>query len=93
MRKRQDLQELVAEVVRRGHGDELIHLSVPPTASEQLQLLAAQLQGAPFVIWPKSWEMLEEWLDYYSKVFAVVDHQTSVTKRGGITHESIAESP
>jgi hypothetical protein len=73
MRKPAEIQELAAEVVRRGHSEELIALSVPPTASERLQLLAAQLQGRPFVIWPKTWEILEEWLDYYAKVFASPD--------------------
>ena len=70
MRKQRDIQELATEVLRRGHGQEKIALSVPPTASERLQLLPAQLQGRPFVIWPKTWEILEEWLDYYAKVFA-----------------------
>ena len=88
MRNRRDIQELAAEVVRRGHGEELIHLSVPPTASERLQLLAAQLQGTPIVIWPKNWEMLEEWLDYYAKVFANPNQQTGATEQASIPHET-----
>ena len=93
MRNRREIQEQAAEVVRRGHGEELIHLSVPPTASERLQLLAAQHQSTPFVIWPKRWDMLEEWLDYYAKVFANPDQQTGATEQASIPHETVTSRP
>jgi len=52
MPRRPDLRELTAEVVRRSGGSQVVHLSDPPTASEQLQLLAARLQRRPVAIVP-----------------------------------------
>jgi hypothetical protein len=61
MRKRPDLHELAAEIVRRSGGSQVVHLSDPPTASEQLQLLAARLQRLPVAIVPVRCDTIEEW--------------------------------
>ena len=65
MRKRPDLRELAAEIVRRSGGSNVIHLSDPPTASEQLQLLAARLQRRPVAIVPVRCATTEEWQRRY----------------------------
>jgi hypothetical protein len=65
MPRRPDLRELTAEVVRRSGGGNVIHLSDPPTVSEQLQLLAARLQRRPIAIVPHKCATVEDWMAGY----------------------------
>jgi hypothetical protein len=68
--KQSELRAIAVEVVRRvGPIEGVIYVTVPPTPAEELQLLAAELQGAQFVISPKKWEQLEEWFEYSAARF------------------------
>jgi hypothetical protein len=65
MRKRYDLHDLAAEVVRRADSSHIIRLSIPPTPTERLQLLAARLEGRPIAIMPIPCETMDEWVRRY----------------------------
>jgi hypothetical protein len=61
------IHQVAAEVIRRamaeaasGHGY-VVRVSDPPTAHEQLQLLAARLAARPIVILPHVCRSMEEW--------------------------------
>jgi hypothetical protein len=45
----------------------VIHLSDPPTAHEQLQLMAARLQTTPIVIMPQPCRTVDEWIQRYTE--------------------------
>ena len=61
-RKRFDLCELAAEVLRRSeHDSYVVRLSNPPTANERLQLLSARLQRKPIVVMPPRCRTIDEW--------------------------------
>ena len=64
---------MAAEIARRvgeanaaTGGGYVVRLSKPPTPQERLQLLAARLQGTPFVIMPHKCATMDEWAARYS---------------------------
>jgi hypothetical protein len=70
-RAKPSLCELAEEVIRRttsGNGDcpYVIRLSDPPTATEQLQLVACRLLGRPVAIMPAKALTVDEWMQRYS---------------------------
>ena len=64
-KRRADARSLVAEIVRRHAGSQVIRVSNPPTTSERLQLIAARLTRTPIVIMPQPCATTQEWLARY----------------------------
>jgi len=58
--------DIAAEIIRRAKGSYVVRLSRPPTLSEQLQLMAAQLERRPIVIMPHKCKTVDEWLEQYA---------------------------
>lgn len=70
-RGKPSLCELAEEVVRRASAEKgycpyVVRLSDPPTASEQLQLLACALLKRPVAIMPAEILTVDEWVERYS---------------------------
>jgi hypothetical protein len=65
-----DARTLAAEIVRRGGvgagNSQVVRVSDPPTAAEQLRLLAARLERTPIVIVPHKCANMEEWVERYA---------------------------
>jgi hypothetical protein len=73
MRKRGvDAHALAAEIVRRGGiatgNSPVVRVSDPPTAAEQMRLLAARLERTPIVIMPHKGASVEEWMERYASL-------------------------
>ena len=70
MRKRHDLRDLAAEIVRRAGGEGglsyVVRVSEPVTPLQQLQLMSARLQGRAIVIAPVKCVTMEEWCLRYA---------------------------
>jgi hypothetical protein len=67
-------QGIAAEIIRRATGSMdggdrltgcIIRLARPPSVQEQLQLMAARLQGRPIVIMRHGCANMDEWLKQY----------------------------
>jgi hypothetical protein len=73
MRKRGvDAHALAAEIVRRGGigagNSQVVRVSKPPTAAEQMRLIAARLQRRPMVVVPHKYASVEEWMERYASL-------------------------
>ena len=72
-RRKPDARDVAAEIIRpvnmaQGNGGYVVRLSDPPTHSEQLQLMAARLEGRPIVIMPHKCKTMEEWMERHGEV-------------------------
>jgi len=73
-RRRPDLHDIAAEIVRRAcllNGNDaevesrIIPVGDPPTPHERLQALAAGLQGIPVGFMRRDCMTIEEWIEHY----------------------------
>ena len=62
-----DARDITAEIIRRAasEGRYVVRLGKPPTFLEQLQLIAARLEGKSVAILPHQCKTTDEWLERY----------------------------